>query len=459
MKTLVLDPPFEKQKEFLRARQRHVGYGGARGGGKSHAVRLKAVIMAMSHPGIKQLIIRRTYPELIANHVNPLLIQLNGFAKYNRTDKQFTFPNGSTINFSYCDGDRDLGKFQGQEYDIIYFDEATQLSEWQLKSINACIRGVNNFPKRAYYTCNPGGQGHQYIKRIFIDRKYQDGENPDDYYFIQAKVTDNAALAIKQPEYISTLEALPEKIRKAWLEGSWDVYEGQFFEDFIDNPDGYEDRRWTHVINPFPIPPDWTIYRSFDFGYAKPFSCGWWAVDKFGIAYRITELYGCTKEPDTGVKWSADKIFSEIHRIETEHPDLRGKEILGVADPAIWNQNGGESIYESAVKHQVFFNPGDNKRIPGWMQVHYRLSFNDEGIPMMYIFKNCQSFIRTIPVLKYSETMPEDVDTTMEDHIADETRYFCMARPISPRDRIEIHRPAYDPLDFQADEDLLMGRI
>ncbi|MFW5503225.1 MAG: phage terminase large subunit [Segatella copri] len=451
MKSIVLTKPYEKQKLFLMAKNRHVCYGGARGGGKSHVVRLKAKLMALCQPGIRQLIIRRTYPELIANHVEPLLEDLNGFAKYNKTEKKFTFPNGSSIHFAYCDSDKDVARFQGQQYDLLYFDEATQLSESQMKKINAVVRGVNSFPKRTYYTCNPGGQGHQYIKRIFIDRNYKEGENPDDYYFIQASVRDNKPLMEQNPEYIKTLEALPPKLREAWLDGSWDVYEGQFFEEFVDNPAHYQDRRYTHVIDPFVIPPDWPIYRSFDWGYAKPFSVGWWAVDRKGIAYRITELYGCTETPNEGVKWDPAKVFSKIRETENTHPLLKGKEIYGVADPACWNANTGKSLAEMAAEERVWFNKADNKRIPGWMQVHYRLSFDSDGIPLMYIFKTCKGFIRTIPLLQYSETDPEDLDTTMEDHIADETRYFCMERPIRPVDRIEIHKPEYDPLDLWVD--------
>ena len=137
--------------------------------------------------------------------------------------------------------------------------------------------------------------------------------------------------------------------------------------------------------------------------------------------------------PNEGVKWTPDKVFSEIHKIETEHRWLVGKNIQGIADPAIWDAETGESLAERAAKHQVYFTPGDNKRIPGWMQVHYRLAFDENGFPMMYVFKNCKAFIRTIPMLQYDEHKPEDLDTDGEDHVADEVRYFCMSRPIKPR--------------------------
>jgi hypothetical protein len=155
-------------------------------------------------------------------------------------------------------------------------------------------------------------------------------------------------------------------------------------------------------------------------------------VDYEGVVYRILELYGCTKTPNEGVKWTPPQVFAEIHKIETEHRWLAGKKIIGIADPAIWDAETGESIADVAAKHQVFFTQGDNKRIAGWMQVHYRLAFDDNGFPMMYVFRNCKAFIRTIPLLQYDEHKPEDLDTDGEDHVADEVRYFCMSRPIKP---------------------------
>lgn len=464
MAKLKISPPSEKQVQFLKARTKHIGFGGARGGGKSWSVRTKAKLLALKYAGIRILIVRRTYPELINNHIKILKRELLEIAAYNDKDKVLNFTNGSTINFTYCDRDSDLDRLQGVEYDIIFLDEATQLSEYQMKTITACLRGVNDFPKRIYYTCNPGGQGHQYIKRIFIDKKYQTGEDPADYTFIQSLVTDNKVLMKTQPDYIKQLEALPPKLREAWLHGRWDIFEGQFFEEFREEPDGQkcheagisvEDAkkqgRWTHVIPAFDMNTgdrrSWTIYRSYDFGYAKPFSCAWWAVDHDGTMYRIMELYGCTQTPNEGVKWTPDRQFSEIARIEGEHPWLKGRQIQGVADPAIWDVSRGESIADTAMRYGIYFTPGDHQRIPGWMQCHYRLQFDENGYARCYIFDNCKGFIRTIPLLLYDEHKPEDVDTDGEDHIADEWRYMCMSRPIAPLREVEEKKILSDPLD------------
>lgn len=442
---LELGNPSPKQRQFLKLNTKHIAFGGARGGGKSWAVRFMAVCYSAKYPGIRILIVRRSFPELINNHINQLRQTLHGIANYNDRDKVFKLSNGSTINFMYCAKDSDLDRLQGVEYDVICLDECTQLSEYQMKTITACLRGANNFPKRVVYTCNPGGQGHAYIKRLFIDRQYEHGEIAEDYSFVQSLVTDNKALMAAQPDYLKQLEALPPKLREAWLYGRWDVYEGQFFEDFRLTPDPEaaaregiteedlkEQHRWCHVIEPFKIPKYWTISRSYDFGYNKPFSCAWWAVDPDGIIYRILEYYGCTDTPNEGVKLTPDQQAAEIARMEREHPWLKGRQITGVADPAIWDASRGESIAETMSRHGVLFTPGEHSRIDGWMQCHYRLQFDGNGYPRMYVFDNCKGFLRTIPTLMYDEHKAEDLDTDGEDHIADEWRYFCMSRPIKP---------------------------
>ena len=186
--------------------------------------------------------------------------------------------------------------------------------------------------------------------------------------------------------------------------------------------------------------------RSYDFGYGRPFSCAWWAVDHEGVIYRILELYGCTGTPNEGLRWTPDRQFREIARIEQEHSWLRGRQIEGVADPAIWDASRGESIAETAAKCGVYFLPGDNRRIAGWMQCHYRLQFDDEGRARMYVFDNCKAFLRTIPLLQFSDTEPEDLNTEQEDHAADEWRYLCMARPVPPLRPVEERALLNDPL-------------
>ena len=462
--------PSPKQELFLKDTHTVVIFGGARGGGKSWSVRCKAIVLAFKHKGIKLMIVRKTYPELTANHIEPLkktlrIGQKGSFARYNDSKKVITFKNGSTILFGYCDKDKDIDRYQGTEVDVLFIDEATHHSEDIIKKFRACVRGVNNFPKRTYLTCNPGGKGHGYIKRIAIDKIYEEGENPDDYSFIQSLVTDNKVLMESQPEYVKQLESLPLKLRQAWLEGRWDVFQGAFFEEFRQTPDpqkcyeagiateeALQEHRWTHVIKPFDIPKSWKIYRSYDWGYGKPFSCGWWAVDYEGCAYRILELYGCTGEPNEGVRWSNKEQFDKIAEIEREHPYLRGERIQGVADPSIWDGSHGISAAQEAEKHQLWFEPGVNDRIPGWMQIHERMKFDENGYAMIYFFETCKDSIRTMPLMMHDEHKPEDLDTDLEDHACDEIRYFCMMRPIAPRIIAEKKTPAYDPLDQFVDK-------
>lgn len=443
--------PNEKQRLFFQDRHKYVAYGGSRGGGKSWAVRKKAALLALYYAGIKIGIYRRTYPELRNNHVVPLLKELHGIASYNESKKVFTFPNKSVIELCYADNAKELNqKFQGQEFDVLFIDEATQIPEDWYDVIKATNRGVNDFPKRIYITCNPGNVGHNWVKRLFITKSYKESERAEDYSFIQALPRDNKALMEANPDYIKTLEALPPTLRKAWLEGSWDIFMGQFFEEFVDDPTHYEDRLYTHVIEPFEVPDSWQIFRSFDWGYAKPFSCDWFALDPdTGRLYQILQFYGCTGTPNEGVKWTADKVFSEIAKIEREHRWLIGKDIYGVADSAIWASDGGEAIIESAYRHGVNFVKPDKTRTPGWLQIHYRLAFNKQGRPLLQIFNTCKHAIRTLPLLQYSETIPEDLDTNGEDHYADSLRYLCMlpALKIQPPKEVSEKHKGISPLD------------
>lgn len=444
--------PNDKQKLFLADRHKYIAFGGARGGGKSWAVRTKATLLALKYGGIKILIVRKTYQELRNNHILPLTRSTAGIARYSDSKKEMTFGNGSLIRFGYCSSDKDLMQYQGSEWDVIFLDEATQLKEEWFDALKVTVRGVNAFPKRVYITCNPGGIGHKWVKRLFIDRQYREGEDPSEYSFIKSLVTDNYRLTESNPDYIKQLEALPYKLKRAWLHGEWDIFEGQFFEEFTDAPEHYGDRLFTHVIEPFEVPPEWNIVRSFDWGFAKPFDCSWWAVDFEGRAYLILQFYGCTGMPDEGLKWHAAKVFSEIHKIECEHRWLKGRQITGVADPAVWQQNGGEAIIDAADRNQVYFQKADNSRIAGWMQVHYRLSFDEEGRPMMYFFNTCKNAIRTLPLLQYSSSCSEDLDTHSEDHFADSMRYFCMSRPITPHSAPGSVGKGDDPLELYSDK-------
>lgn len=439
-------------------------YGGAAGGGKSDALVIEAT-RQVHIPHYKGLILRKTFPQLTELIEKSLRYYSVAFpdARYNASEHTWHFKSGAKIVFGSMQHSKDKLNYQGKAYDFIAFDELTHFTYDEYIYLSSRNR-ANGSGTRVYMrsTANPGGIGHGWVKERFITAaepmttiwEAVDIENQGvketryrSRIFVPSSVFDNKKLLENDPNYLTRLASLPEAEKKALLYGDWDSYSGQYFAEWRDNPEHYDDRQWTHVINPFKIPNHWKIYRSFDWGYNKPFSCGWWAVDTDGVAYRILELYGCTKTPNQGLKWNAKQVFEEIARIEREHEWLKDKNITGVADPAIFSADGGESIAETAQRCKVYFQPGDHQRIPGWMQLHYRLSFDDNGFPMMYIFKNCKAFIRTVPTLIYDDHKVEDLDTEGEDHIADETRYFCMMRPITPRVKEIKEIPMHDPLD------------
>ena len=443
--------PQPRQEIFMSRSEYEAMYGGAAGGGKSDALVMEGT-RQIEIPHYKGLLVRKTYPQLSELIEKSLKYYPKAFpgAKFNESKHTWRFPSGAKIVFGSMQHSKDKLNYQGKAYDFIGFDEMTQFTFDEY--IYLMSRNRPNGPGTRCYmrgSANPGGIGHGWVKNRFVTaakplttiwekRKIRkpDGTVYSKWIsrvFVPSSVFDNKKLLENDPDYLIRLASLPDAEKRALLYGDWDSFSGQYFSEWRDNPDHYVDRRNTHVIDPFEIPPSWKIYRSFDWGYNKPFSCGWWAVDYDGVAYRILEYYGCTSTPNQGVRLTAQQVFQKIHEIECEHRWLKGKKIYGVADPAIFASNGGESINDVAAQRGVYFSPGDNQRIPGWMQMHYRLAMDENGYPMMYIFSNCKACIRTVPTLVFDENNVEDLNTDGEDHVADEMRYFCMSRPIKPR--------------------------
>lgn len=392
--------PNPKQREFFLSRARHTAYGGARGGGKSWAMRTKFVMLAARYDGLKILLLRRTLPELRENHIKPLQALLNGVAVYNEQNKEFLFPNGSRIKCGYCDAEKDVYQYQGQEYDVIGLEEATHFTESQMQFITTCNRSVRtDFSPRMYYTCNPGGVGHDWVKRLFIDRQYSNSERPEDYVFIQASVYDNDVLMQRNPEYITTLENLPEHLRRAHLYGDWDVLEGQYFPEF---------RRDRHVCAPFEIPAHWRRFRSMDWGFNDPCCVLWHAVGPDGRVYTYRELY----VRQTLARDVAARIveLTDMERIA-----------YTVASPDAWQKRGqrdvdGECIAEIFGKHGVPLLKADTDRIIGWNMMREYMADAPDGLPRWQIFPQCANLIRTIPLATYDERHTEDVSGNCEDH-------------------------------------------
>lgn len=216
MKKIVFTPN-AKQEAFFHAQSRYVAYGGARGGGKSWAMRMKLILLALRYEGISILLLRRTLGELRENHILPMCKLLDGVAVYKESAKDFLFPNGSRIKLGYCDSESDVLQYQGQAYEVIGMEEATHFTYYQYLCLTECNRvsGAMRepFTPRMYFTCNPGGVGNDWVKRLFVDRIYTENERAEDYTFIKSLVYDNAYLMEHDPQYVRALEALPEKRR------------------------------------------------------------------------------------------------------------------------------------------------------------------------------------------------------------------------------------------------------
>ena len=418
-------------------------------------------------PHYKALILRKTFPELRELIDKSLLYYKQAFpgARYNASNHTWTFPSGAKIIFGSMQHTNDRIKYQGQAYDFVGFDELTHFT-WEEYSYLFSRNRPNGPGTRVYIrsTANPGNVGHGWVKERFItaapamtpvseevswvDPKGEHHSRTQKRIFVPSTVWDNQALMQNDPEYVARLASMPEAEKRALLYGDWDSFSGQVFVEWRNDPSHYEDRKGTHVIAPFQIPGDWGIWCGLDWGYSRPFSVGWFAVDRERRMYHIRELYGCTGTPNQGVKWEPTEVARKIKEIEEDDPNLRGKTIHRVGDPAIWGSDGTESIGALMERQRVYFEKGDHARIDGKMQIHHRLAFDEDQRPMLYVFNTCKHFIRTVPNLVYDETDVEDVDTDGEDHAYDMLRYVCMRNPIAPRVRKKAEPRPYDPLDI-----------
>jgi phage terminase large subunit len=418
--------PYPKQVRFFQSTKRYIAYGGARGGGKSWAARTKAILLALNYDGIQIILLRRTLNELRENHVLPLQAQLKDIAQYKEQTKEFVFPNNSRIKLGYCSAESDVLQYQGQAYDVMFLEEATQFTEFQFSTLTESNRSSGmmkeRFAPRMYFTCNPGGVGHTWVKRLFVDRDYQNKEKAENYDFIPSTVYDNEYLMTNNPEYVENLENLPEMRKRAMLYGDWDAFEGQYFGEFS---------RDIHVIEPFVIPEQWHRYRFLDYGLDK--LAGYWAaIDQQGDAVVYKEVY------------ESDLIISDAaYRIkERTNENIK----LTYAPPDLWNrrQDTGKSAADVFLEHGIVLTRANNDRVQGWYNVKEWLKpieRRDEQTgeliktARLKIFKNCTNLIRTIPLLQHDEKDPNDVANEPHEltHAPDALRYFCSMRIAPPR--------------------------
>ena len=427
------------QTEFLAAGEREVLYGGSAGGGKSYAM-LADPLRYMGHPSFSGLLLRHTTEELreLIFKSKEMYPQIWKGIKWSERKMQWEAPSGARLWMSYLDRDDDVLRYQGLAFSWIGFDELTQWSTpYAWNYMRSRLRSTaHDLPVYMRATTNPGGPGHQWVKKMFIDPApygkqfdatdiesgnvltYPKGHSKEGQAlfkrrFIPARLSDNPYLA-EQGDYEAMLLSLPEHQRRQLLEGDWDIKEGAAFSEFDRN---------IHVIEPFSIPRNWVKFRACDYGYGSYSGVLWFAVspDEQIIVYR--ELY-CSKVLATDL---ADMI------LDAEADD--GNIKYGVLDSSLWHKRGdtGPSLAEQMIMKGCRWRPSDRSkgsRVSGKNEIHRRLQvdeFTEE--PRLVFFNTCTNIVSQLPSIPLDKKNPEDVDTRAEDHLYDALRYGIMSRP------------------------------
>ncbi len=488
-----------KQTKALKSAATEILYGGAAGGGKSFFMRALAILLCLFIPGLQVYLFRRIYDDLIKNHMEgpqgfPVLLAplvLSGHVKI--VAEEIRFWNGARIFLCHCEHEKHRFKYQGAEIHVLLIDELTMFTEVIYRFLRGRLRAPGlKIPREAIDLfkrfevdistklpmalsgSNPGNIGHQWVKMGFIDsslpfelRKMPREEGGMLRQYIPAQLDDNPH--IDQEDYEGKLSGLGSKeLVRAMRYGDWNIIAGAFFDNISEEK---------HKLPGFVPPSHWTRFRTMDWGSAKPFSVGWWVVAeaewvKFrdgtermlpaGALVRYREWYGCARDeagnpkPDTGLKLTAETVGRGI---KDREQDEKIDESMSRADPAMWREDGGPSIAERMLKCDPKdtgaltgprFRPADNTRVAGWQQMYARLAWEDvdDGEPMMFVTEDCRDWWRTVPAVQHDENKPEDVDTRMEDHAADDSRYGCMARPVS---RVQRPRQLSGPKPWTMD--------
>ena len=455
----------DKQAIAFHSDATEILYGGAAGGGKSHLMRVMAVALCTAVPGLQVYLFRRIREDLIKNHMEgpsgfrAMLAGWTSCGFVRIVDDEVRFWNGAKIYLCHCKDEKDIYKYQGAEIHVLLMDELTHFTETMYRFLRNRLRMVGitvpdnlkgRLP-RILAGANPGNIGHLWVKSTFVDgndtydvRTMPAEEGGMRRQFIPALLEDNPSMAAHDPSYEMRLQGLGSKeLVQAMRYGNWDVVEGAFF-------DCWEPKR--HIVRPVPLPDHWLRFMSGDWGSARPFSFGTWAVASEDYIFeardggkvklprgglvRIKEWYGASKA-NVGLKLHAEEVARGL--LEREKAD-KVRVTYRVLDPACFAEDGGISIAAAMQKakldgRSLVFKPADNARVPqrgamgGWDQMRGRLVGDDDGNPMLVCFSTCHDSIRTIPALQHDKDRPEDLDSDMEDHAADEWRYGCMSRP------------------------------
>jgi len=417
-----------KQLEFMRAIEKWpvVFYGGARGGGKSHSLREIMLMRRFRFPNSNGAIFRKSFPELQANHIRPLFRSFPFLRQYYvSTEKIITLPNGSTLRFCYCEGENDVEKYQGEEFHDLAIDEAGQWEETVFRTLHGSNRSADpNIKARCFLTWNPGGIGHGWLKRIFVEKRFKPEERESDYHFIQALVQDNKALIENDPDYIHRLNAEPNQaLRKAYLYGDWDIAAGMFFTEI---------RRQVHLIKPFEIPHHWNRFGAYDFGFNHPGAFGWFATDEDGNVYLYREMIKPGLRID---QWA--KELNKYPDTEKLYPIVAGHDCW--AKKGVMNEQSPPTIAEEFQKHGIHLKRAVIHRIQGANQLRKYLAWEGKpnNQPKFFIFDTCPVSFDCISRMIIDPDRPEDVlkvdategDTMTGDDPYDMVRYGLMSRP------------------------------
>ncbi|MBQ9084567.1 MAG: phage terminase large subunit [Clostridia bacterium] len=401
-----------KQKEFIDTCESEVLFGGAAGGGKSYGQVVDALLFALKYPRSKQLILRRTYQELDKSLIRTALsLYPREIFKLNSSTHTGRFVNGSCIDFGYCAGENDVYQYQSAEYDVIRFDELTHFTEGQYLYLISRVRGANDYPKQIKSSTNPGGVGHSWVKARFIDPSPADtpfvGEDGMRRIFIPSMLSDNHFLTRQDSGYRERLLALPERERRALLDGDWNIFDGQYFSEF---------QAKEHIISPFEIPGSWRKYRTIDYGLDR-LAVLWIAMAPNGVAYVYREY--C--KSDLPISISAQDIIARTPKNEDIYATL--------APPDMWSrtQESGKTKASLFAEFGVNLTKTSNDRECGWLALKEMLRVGEEGARLK-IFSTCTELIKCLPALTVDKLRPTDCSTEPHEltHAPDALRGFAI---------------------------------
>jgi phage terminase large subunit len=415
--------PNKKQRMFHMSDATETVYGGAKGGGKSCALVMETLAYALENAGATCYLFRETYDDLEANLIREWKQKVpKQLYTYNEGKHIARLMNGSTVLFRYVRNWDDANSYQGRSMDFIGVDELTKHEESTIQELQSCLRSPLGFKPIFRSTCNPGGIGHGWVKKKYIEatnygeRQAVEPTTGNRIAFIPATVYDNDVLMKNDPMYVKRLENLPEDQKKAYLYGDWDIFVGMYFREW---------RRDKHVIRPFKVPSHWNKYRSIDWGFADHCAVYWHTNSPEGRKFTYRELY------------INQTLASDVAK---KMKELTGEEEIQytVASPDMWQRRGtnmGESIADTFMQNGIYIMRANNNRILGWNRMRENLADAEDGIPYWQIFENCENLIRTLPSLVHDDKKVEDVSGKVEDHPAESARYFLMSHA-SPTERI-----------------------